>query len=292
MNELESLQSCGLCDSKQLDAVDQDNFISKCKSCGYVFDNPRPSAEAIKRFYSQPEKYDSWLGEEQARDCLWKRRLKKIRRTVDSGSLLDIGTGIGQFLHHAENYYKVCGTEVSKSAIKIAKNRYDLSIIQGEIIDIEFNKENPFTIVTLFHVLEHVSNPKKVLEKCSSLLSQGGSLVIAVPNDVISLKSKIKILLSKIGVKRFRNLGRLGLPKITLDGSLSEIHLSHFTSVTLETHLKEMGFFIVENSLDPYYASNGLTLLLNHLHYFFSWCFMRLFKANIYDAIWIVAKKL
>ena len=288
--KLEYLRSCNLCNSNQIETIDADCNICKCLSDGYIFDNPRPTADEIISFYSKAMKYDSWLSEEQARDALWKRRLRKMEKTRKIGTLLDIGTGIAQFLHHARKYYtEVYGTEVSESAINIAKNKYNLNIIKGETENIQF--ETTFDNITLFHVLEHVPSPRTVIEKCRSLLSTGGVLVIAVPNDILSLKTKVKIFLKKIGVKRFSNIGKLGLPKIKLDGSLDEIHLSHFTPEVLKQVLERSGFSVIENSLDPYYASSGVKLICHHLYYIFHLILMFVLKRNYYDTIYTVAKR-
>src|SRR5207248_9114315 len=69
------------------------NF-SRCGSCGYVFDNPRPTIDELVAFYSQPAKYDSWLHASKARDALWARRLKRLLPYKAAGNLLDVGTGI------------------------------------------------------------------------------------------------------------------------------------------------------------------------------------------------------
>src|SRR5262245_36830612 len=132
--EIELLHQCSLCDSPQLDVLDADCNIAQCRSCGFVFDNPRPTLRALIDFYSKPGKYDSWLVELEARERLWRRRLRKIRSTKKPGTLLDVGTGIGQFLSLARNDYSaVYGTEVSSTAVEIAREKYDLDLFHGTI---------------------------------------------------------------------------------------------------------------------------------------------------------------
>jgi hypothetical protein len=99
----ELLQQCNVCNSTVLEVVDPDCNIVRCQACGYIFDNPRPTTEELITFYSRPTQYDSWLIELDVRDRLWKRRLSKLHPTKKPGSLLDIGTGIGQFLDVARN---------------------------------------------------------------------------------------------------------------------------------------------------------------------------------------------
>jgi SAM-dependent methyltransferase len=159
--ELETLSRCGICGGSMLTSIDPANRICRCEQCGYVFDSPRPTLRAIVAFYSQFGKYDSWLKEEEPRSLHYRRRLKILRRHRSSGSLLDVGTGTGQFLSFARESFTVIGTEVSESAVRIAKNKYGLDVKQGQVEDIHFDTR--FDVITLFHVLEHVPNPLSTL---------------------------------------------------------------------------------------------------------------------------------
>ena len=286
--EFEHLRICNLCESNKISPIDEDNNVYQCKSCGYVFYNPRPTWDEIVGFYSRMNKYDSWLEELEERDVLWKRRLRLVKRHTASGSLLDVGTGIAQFLSVARHDFKVKGTEISRSAILIAKQKYDIDVNQGEVEGIEFDLK--FDVITLFHVLEHVPNPLSTLTRCKELLNNGGILIVAVPNNIISIKSVVKRLLSILKIGRFRNCGRLGLPKLALNGSQREIHLSHFTPSVLKGFLERNGFVVIRNSLDPYYAAKGVRKIFHDLLYLSCSVVMKASNINFYDAIWMVAK--
>jgi methylase of polypeptide subunit release factors len=118
----ELVERCYVCDADMLETVDPACNIVQCAGCGFVFDNPRPTLEELVKFYSRPAQYDSWLEELPIRQTMWERRLSKMQSTKKPGSLLDVGTGIGQFLALARNSYgDVYGTEVSSVAVRIAK---------------------------------------------------------------------------------------------------------------------------------------------------------------------------
>jgi len=140
----------------------------------------------------------------------------------------------------------------------------------------------------------HVPNPKQVIARCHLLMCQEGILTIAVPNDVMSIrivgKTWIKRILSRCGVGRFRNVGKLGLPGIALDGSFDEIHLSHFTPTVLQRLLEGSGFEIIENSLDPFYVAGGIRALLHRVYYLSMTLLKFLLKKNYYETLWVVAK--
>lgn len=288
-SEMEVVTSCNVCRSDRIQTVDSEFNFCRCNSCGYVFDSPRPSFSQVTAFYSQAGKYDSWLKDERSRDLLWKRRLKKLLRQSAEGSLLDIGAGIGQFLHHAQpRFAEVAGTEVSKSAIAIAKQKYGLSLLAGQVQNIDLPPDS-FDIITLFHVLEHVPDPGMLISRCLTMLRPRGILVIAVPNDVLAWSSKIKKLGKRLGLGSFQKFSpMLGISRA---GSSREIHLSHFTPLVLRQLLENSGVRILEQSLDPYYASTGARLLLDSAYYAFHRMLHRTLKINRYDTIWMVACK-
>ena len=286
---LEVVQACNVCQSNQLQTLDGKYNFCRCNACGYIFDSPRPSPAQIAAFYSQPEKYDSWLNQEAERDALWRRRLKKLLPYKAEGDLLDIGAGTGQFLYHAKPFFtRVAGTEISESAVKIAKEKYEINLHAGRLEDLSL-PPGSFSNVTLFHVLEHVPDPMKLMKRCRDLLSPQGILVIAVPNDVLAWTSGIKKVGRRLGLKAFQKFSPvLGISKA---GESREIHLSHFTPTVLRQLVEHAGFIIAEESLDPYYVSSGARLLLDHAYYGLHRLLHSISKVNHYDTIWMIARK-
>jgi SAM-dependent methyltransferase len=285
-------EHCLICNSDTLTILDGESNLCKCSSCGYIFDNPRPSFDEIQDYYSRPGKYDGWLENTESRDKLWKRRLNRMQKWKKQGSLLDIGTGIGQFLNIArDDFTETCGTEISGSAIHIAKECYGLDIFQGSIEDIDFSNRK-FDNITIFHVLEHVDDPRAVIRKCRSLLKEGGMLFIAVPNDIQSIKAEVKDIAHKIGIYRSSSKGVYGLPKIALDGSLDEIHLSHFTPSVIQSMLEREGFRVLDSSTDPYFISSGVHRIVQEIYYLSHRVIFRITGLNLYDTIWIVAENI
>ncbi|MCP4685029.1 MAG: class I SAM-dependent methyltransferase [bacterium] len=293
---LEHLSSCNICSSTNIASVDETRHFSQCSDCGYIFDSPRPTQESICAFYSRPMQYDDWLSREREREVLWKRRIRKMRRHRRQGSLLDIGTGIGQFLDLARGYYsEVYGTEVSERAIEIAREKYGLEIAAGDLMEAKLPADVLFDNISMFHVLEHVPNPKQIIERCHSLLCSEGILTIAVPNDVLSgkrlVKKRIKRLLARCGVAKYKDVGPLGLPAIDLDGEMDEVHLSHFTPKVLRRLLEDSGFEIVDCNLDPYFVASGFQSLRSTVYYRLMKFLRVLLRRNFYEAIWVVGRK-
>jgi SAM-dependent methyltransferase len=286
----EVVQSCLVCGNNALRDIDLERALKKCDTCGYVFDSPRPSRDEIVAFYSRRGQYDQWVDDTAVRDALWQRRVRKMRRSRKPGSLLDVGAGIGQFLHHAGPFFsEVHGTEVSTAGIQVARERYGVELIQGQLDDLELQRT--FDNVTMFHVLEHVPDPRATLVRCRDVLSDGGMLFLAVPNDVQSLRQRAKVRLGKLGVDRYARQGRLALPKISLDGAMQEIHLSHFTTKSLAYLLEHNGFDVVESSLDPYSVAQGKARAVDAALRAMTRVVQSVTGLNLYDTIWMAARR-
>lgn len=287
--KMEVVLSCNVCQSDRIQKLDPKFNFCRCHSCGYVFDSPRPSVDEVANFYSQPAKYDSWLKEERARDALWQRRLRKLLPHRAEGNLLDIGAGTGQFLHHARPFFtEITGTEISQSAIRIARERYGIELFAGQAEELDMAACS-FANITLFHVLEHVHDPVRLVSRCSELLRPQGILAIAVPNDVLAWSSAIKKIGKQLGLKPFQKFSPvLGISRA---GTSREIHLSHFTPAVLRQLVKNSGMTLVEESIDPYYVSSGIGLLADSTYYALHRILQAVLKVNYYNTLWMIARK-
>jgi SAM-dependent methyltransferase len=263
-----------------------------------VFNNPRPSPDEIAEYYSRPAKYNSWIVSEDERDGLWRRRLDKMSAHAVPGSLLDVGTGTGQFLAHARHRFNpVLGTEVSSEAQQIAAERYGIDVLHGEIKDIDL-PAGSFDNVTMFHVLEHVHDPRGTLRACHRVLADDGRLFLAVPNDRRAVTRLLGAALrarSHIAPRFGRRvptprLGSTGLPVLTLDGEVTEIHLSHFTADVLVGLIRQEGFEVLELSADPFYVARGPFLVAHRLAYTVGQALSRR-HIYLYPALWVAARR-
>ena len=146
----------------------------------------------------------------------FKRTL--IKRHSLGRKLLDYGSGIGNFAKYmSKNTYKVLAVEPNSTAIAIAKSK--------GIKTVSCLKNVPpmesFNVITLWHVLEHVSNLKKTLGELRSRLEKNGKLIIAVPN------------LNSFDSQYYQShWAALDVPR----------HLWHFTTPGIQILMKEAGF--------------------------------------------------
>ncbi|MCL5798227.1 MAG: class I SAM-dependent methyltransferase [Patescibacteria group bacterium] len=114
---------------------------------------------------------------------LYKRAIRYAKRLLKlnrGNKLLDVGCSYG-FYSKAFNDQKfdVTGIDISKDAIKFAKNKIKNVILDN--FDHHFFS-NTYDAITMFDIIEHLKNPNKSLIKARKLLHQDGILIIQTPN--------------------------------------------------------------------------------------------------------------
>jgi hypothetical protein len=86
--EMELVLRCNICQSDSIQRVDPSYNFCRCSACGYVFNSPRPTHEAIAAFYSKPAKYVPGSGKRKpatpSGGGVSKRCLETVPRVVFS----------------------------------------------------------------------------------------------------------------------------------------------------------------------------------------------------------------
>jgi SAM-dependent methyltransferase len=99
------------------------------------------------------------------------------------GRLLEVGCGAGVLLERMKDRgWEVRGIEPDGRAAALAARAVGEDAIHtGDLADAPFSVES-FDAVVLFHVIEHLLEPRDALDRCRRYLVPGGRLVIATPN--------------------------------------------------------------------------------------------------------------
>lgn len=162
--------------------------LTDCTACGFRSTNPRPGPNEIGRYYESEDYISHTNASTSLKDRLYqmarKRALKNkyalIHKYQPQGRVLDIGCGTGQFLGYlASRGYLVQGVEPSDKARAQAIADHAVSVVPT--IEQVPSQEN-LQVITMWHVLEHVPDPKATFKKLYALLADRGLLVIAVPD--------------------------------------------------------------------------------------------------------------
>lgn len=232
--------TCNLCGQSRFKVLEDDQTpfkVLKCQNCSLVFVYPQSKNVDIKDHYDEGY-YSEWIhAQEKKRLKMWNKRLNLLHKYKDGGMLLDVGCGEGTFLKQAQGRdWRVSGTELSSYAAKYASNVLGTDVFCGELKDAKFN-DHVFDVVTMWHVLEHVSDPIKYLLEAHRILNSRGLMVIAVPN--------VNNFFMQIA---YRIIKRRKLKLFTKDEK--ELHLYHFSAKTIKQYLDKAGFDCLKISPD------------------------------------------
>jgi len=133
------------------------------------------------------------MGSQLSPVALWGKQLldslkfKAILRSMDRSptSYLDIGCGNGRYLKLMESKgidrNAIMGLELGKNAVeKLVADGYQ--VFNQRVEDCDELAAESLDLVTLFHVIEHVENPKRVIKQIANWLKPGGVLALETPN--------------------------------------------------------------------------------------------------------------
>ena len=169
--------------------------VVRCRTCGLMRTNPRPTPESIGLYY--PENYSPYLEtlvslNKKDQSSRIKQLLKPavnwifnshgmVLPLLKPGRMLEIGCASGSFLHHMDKKgWEVQGVEFSEMAAKEAM-KLGFAVHQGALENAPQPKET-FDLIVGWMVLEHLHDPVASLKKLKVWAKPGAWMVLSVPN--------------------------------------------------------------------------------------------------------------
>lgn len=248
------ISQCIVCGSDQYSpfltckdyTVSKENFtIVKCNDCGFKFTNPRPDDSVLGDYY-KAEEYISHTNTRKGlvnklyhlvRTRTLKKKLDLVRSYVSRGTILDYGCGTGMFLNVCKNAgWESYGMEPDDEARKIA-SEVNLNLFSDKARINTYITDKKFNVITLWHVLEHVTDMDETLSFFKKRLDKNGVLIIAVPNHV------------SFDARHYgEHWAAYDVPR----------HLHHFEKKTIKQLVEKKGFRLRETlpmKFDSYYVS-------------------------------------
>ncbi len=248
----ERLDACPLCNHTTMSnkmvvkdhAISKESFvIVECDKCRFQFTNPRPTASQLSKYYESPDYISHASSAKSIMDLLYRlarqymlrKKLGWIKSLASTdSSLLDFGCGTGSFLNVCRNAgWQVKGVEPNAHARATAEK---LNIPVFPSLN-EMPQDQQFSVITLWHVLEHIADLHDTMNQLRQLLKANGHLVLALPNH------------------RAEDANLFGEHWAGYDVPR---HLYHFTPDDVKTLARNYHFSIVKTlplKLDAYYVS-------------------------------------
>lgn len=223
-----AIPKCVLCAADTRPWCTEPCLLVECLGCGFIFQAippsnplalyPRRRYDRLRRRHGGQQVFTRFhhdLG-------VARNRVRYVRPFAPpAGVWLDVGTGNGAMLVAAEESgYEPVGIELDPETAR------ELAAVLGRRVlsmtEAMAEEHAPWTVLSFYDVLEHVMEPRGVLQRFARGLAPGGVLAIEVPDA---------------GSPRARNLrGRWKHVK-------RDEHLGYFTAETLNRLVAECGPF-------------------------------------------------
>jgi SAM-dependent methyltransferase len=234
---MEAIVQCPLCgraDPEALyaaeDHVSGQRFgLVRCRACGLVWTNPRPSGPELARYY--PASYYGPAGrrfgfglERLVRQFRRHAADRISRQVAGPGCILEVGSGRGTLLAEmARRGWQAVGTEFAASLSGAAVDTLGITVYATPRLNDCGFPDTAFDVIVLQHVLEHLAAPLETLVEVRRLARPGALLLITVPNFD-----------GWVSGWTGKNCFALDVPR----------HLFHFSPQTLTRAIEQNGFRI------------------------------------------------
>lgn len=278
------LKACPLCDSENNEHVKTEKcefptnahpevtafhntwiHLLECNDCGFAFTQEIPSSPTFFHHRYDNKNFDPKHEVESNRkhvifdeifDLLGKEGKK-------SGQYLDVGSFAGKLLKYASDRGFDCrGVELNPKLAQYTKEILGIDVINGKIQEVEL-PQNEFDVITIIDVLEHLEDPKIILERLSSALKEDGVLLVKVPHyNMQFLKQNIVNALGVSQTGIFQSFG----------------HINHFNQRSMSLVAKSCGLKLTRcyNAKSEHWPETNFTFKIKNKFRDLYWHFSNL----------------
>jgi SAM-dependent methyltransferase len=158
--------------------------LSVCLDCEHGFVRRRPRTSWFERYYTSD--WDTAGREDvstRSRDVVPDAKVLDFVREFlpQSSAVLDIGAGFGdRLIPFRDSGHRIHAMELSDHRARFLRDQLHVSTYTDPVG--KLRPTEPMHLVSLNHVLEHIDDPRQMLEDAKKLLRPGGLLYVAVPD--------------------------------------------------------------------------------------------------------------
>lgn len=154
----------------------------RCNKCTLLRSDPVLDVDLEKLYVESTFDYSTEVdGLKKTYFNLVKKALaqKKFKK-----SIFEVGGGNGFFLEAAKDggFASVAGVEPSTEAIAAARSDIKPHMI-ASMMKAGVLSDNSFEVGTMFHTLDHLTDPVSTLKDCMNALQKGGVFIVAIHNE-------------------------------------------------------------------------------------------------------------
>lgn len=225
--------ACGVCGGRDRQELfrKQGFRFHRCRSCSHVYVSPRIADELhddVAETIDGGGYTDKYL---EVQRIYAEHICDLLRKRTPGARLLDVGFGRGYVMQMAQVYgFEAHGVDASAARVEPMRPLFGERVAHAVVGRDRFPWES-FDVVVMSHVLEHLTEPGRVVGDVASIMNAGAWLYVAVP-DIGSMDFKI------FG-KRWDVVNPL-------------VHLHYFTEESLTKILESAGFEDVQRIRHPH----------------------------------------
>lgn len=181
----EGLVGSGVLDREVVARCELDDYrLFRCTVCELEFASPMQ--EPKNSFYREVTKHPKYYPKIRWE---WAYCLDQLAQLANATKplVLDVGCGDGQFLSVLKEREAAIGIglDVTPSSIAACHSR-GLNAIQGTFADVKHVVSNRIDVVTMWNVLEHVSDPVGLILEAKGSLALNGRIFFSLPLSPLS----------------------------------------------------------------------------------------------------------
>ncbi|MEV4436288.1 class I SAM-dependent methyltransferase [Streptomyces sp. NPDC049585] len=164
--------------------------IDQCRDCSHSFQNPRLTPEGLNFYYR--DFYDGlgadlteWVFNGRGNHKRYRASARALLPFGTPRRWLDVGTGHGHFPQTARTVHPATvfdGLDVGEGVEEGKRQGRIAEAHRGFLTDLAPKLEGSYDTVSMFHYLEHTTDPRAELTAARTVLAPGGHLIIEVPD--------------------------------------------------------------------------------------------------------------